>query len=213
MQIKRNIKNVLKSTFVYSMLIKYRQFHGMKSIRELIRSDKYSHMDVHDEIIKLSKMHDVHNFVETGTYSGNTVYGVKDYFTKIYSIELSKEIFFLVKNRFKKYQHIEILNGDSAVILKEVLSLLDGPAIFWLDAHYSSGGTSKGLKHTPVLDEIGLILNHKINNHIILIDDMKDFNGENDYPTINDLENFIANNSNSRLFSIKDGVAYVTPNI
>ena len=207
---KKAIKDVLKRTFVYSLLIKYRQFYGMKSIRKLILDDKYHHMDIHDEIIRLSKRYDIRNFIETGTYSGNTVYGVKDAFNKIYSIELSEQIFHLVRDRFKKYQHIEILNGDSSIVLQEILPLINEPAIFWLDAHYSSGGTSKGLMHTPVLDEIDMILNHKIDNHIILIDDMKDFNGENDYPTLKALEDFITNNSNAH-FSIKNGIAYVIP--
>jgi len=206
-----NIKIIIKKTFIYGLVIKYRQMFGvnrLKDIRDEINSDVYHHDIMHDTIINLSKQYGVENFVETGTYTGNTIYGVKDSFKNIYSVELSKEIFDLVRSRFERYDHIRIFNGDSSDMLEKIAGLLSGPAIFWLDAHYSSGGTSKGELHTPIFKELITIFRLKCNGNIVLIDDMKDFNGMNDYPTVMELKEFIEDNSNYS-FEIKGDVAYL----
>lgn len=189
------------------MIIKYRELLSFNRFKKDIASETYYHHPIHDEIINISKKHNINNFIETGTYMGNTIFAVKDIFRYIYSIELSKKIFNLVKNRFSSYNNIKILNGDSADILSEIIPNIDGPTLFWLDAHYSSGATAKGIKYTPIFEELSIIFNAKY-KHIILIDAMKDFNGENDYPTIKELEMFIKNNSDY-ICEIKNGVAYL----
>ncbi|MBT5490961.1 hypothetical protein HOK00_01245 [bacterium] len=202
------LKSLIKKTFLYAFIIKYRQTKGLKEIEKEISKNKYYPHYIHAEIIELSKKYKINNFVETGTYIGNTIFGVKDAFKTIYSIELNNQIFNLVKERFKEYDDINILNGDSAKILHDILIKINKPTIFWLDAHYSSGGTSKGERHTPIFEELKTIFNHVNKNHIILIDDMKDFIGQNDYPTIKELESFVIENSNYE-FSITNGVAYL----
>ncbi|MBK9350974.1 MAG: hypothetical protein IPN05_12690 [Sulfuritalea sp.] len=79
---------------------------------------------------------------------------------------------------------MHIINGESATALGEFLRGLEQPALFWLDAHYSAGVTAMGALQTPVKDELRAILSHRIKRHHILIDDVKDFNGQNDYPTV-----------------------------
>ena len=138
--------------------------------------------------------HKLETFVETGTYLGDMVWAQKDFFKKIYSIELSRELFAKAKKRFRKMNHVTILQGDSAEELVKVLKEINVPALFWLDGHYSGGITARGDKICPIYGE----LNHIFKNpysHIILIDDARLFTGEDDYPDLQSLRNFIADNS------------------
>lgn len=204
------LKKIIKKTLFYDLLIKYRQFRSKKEIIKTFANYKYSHSQVHDSIIEYAKKCEIRNFIETGTYAGNTLYAVKDYFDNLYSIELNGLIYKLATEKFKNEAKINILHGESDEVLKKLLPTIDGRAVFWLDAHYSSGGTSKGKKHTPIFEELAVIFSHNIKNHIILIDDMKDFNGADDYPTVLELEAFVLQNSNYS-FYIKDGVAHLLP--
>ena len=96
--------------------------------------------------------------------------------------------------------------GDSIDVLPEILAKIEQPCLFWLDAHYSGGVTAKGKKETPILQEIQYILNHDIDRHIILIDDARCFNGQNDYPTIQELKNIILSHLPDWLFEIDNDV-------
>ncbi|MCZ7616643.1 MAG: hypothetical protein M5T52_24530 [Ignavibacteriaceae bacterium] len=85
---------------------------------------------------------------------------------------------------------MEIINGDSGKLLKQLVAKISDPAIFWLDGHYSGFETAKGDIETPIKQELGAILNSEL-NHIILIDDARLFIGQNDYPTIEELKKYI----------------------
>lgn len=77
-------------------------------------------------------------FIETGTFLGDTVDFFKDKFHKIYSIELSHDLAAKAKYIFAEYENIEIVEGNSNVILPKLLQQTKGPTLFWLDGHYSS---------------------------------------------------------------------------
>lgn len=129
----------------------------------------------------------IKNFVETGTYLGDTL----DYIAKTgipcISIELSGELYNTACMRFKKYMNVNLIKGDSSDKLPDILKTLDSPALFWLDGHYSAGITAKGDVHTPVSNELQAILSHAVKGHVILIDDARCFDGTNDYPQLDEL--------------------------
>ena len=179
-----------------------RQFPPPKRIRHLIneeRKDEYNkwfkagklvpppHIIKQKIIKQYAKMHQPNIFVETGTFMGEMVDACSSIFNQIYSIELSRDLFLGAYSRFSKQKHISIIHGDSVDILPEILLKIDEPCLFWLDGHYSGGFTAKGKKDTPILQEVMSILNHHIDRHIILIDDARCFNGQNDYPIIQEL--------------------------
>ena len=144
------------------------------------------------KIIKMyAKKFSINIFIETGTYLGNTVNAVKKSFKKIYSIELNRTLYLKAKQKFIKYKHINVILGDSSEKLPEILSKIESPCLFWLDAHYSGGNTSKTNVETPITKELQCILNYPHKNHVILIDDALDFTGKNDYPTIPELKEMI----------------------
>jgi len=144
--------------------------------------------------------------IETGTFLGDMVEAQKLYFRKIISIELSNELYEKAKKRFRKNNHVEIILGDSGKVLKNIVSQLNKPAIFWLDGHYSSGKTARGDKDCPIFEELATIFSFEDIGHVILIDDARHFNGEGDYPTIQELVNFVKSKNSNYLSAIADDV-------
>jgi len=145
-------------------------------------------------------------FVETGTYRGDTIYAVKNLFGKIYSIELDATLYEKAKQRFSKYPNISILRGDSAKVLPDILSAIKQPCLFWLDAHYSGKGTTKSDKETPICEEIDIIARCLKVNCVILIDDARDFKGQNDYPALEKLRQFVLSRYPAHTFEVKDDI-------
>lgn len=141
-------------------------------------------------IKEYGKFHNAKILVETGTFRGDMIHAQKNNFKKIYSIELNESLYNMAVKRFNRQKHIKIYLGDSSKTLKEIIPELDEKSVFWLDAHYSGGVTSKGDKESPILEELKIILSSKI-NHVILIDDAREFIGERDYPSIEELKKFI----------------------
>jgi len=144
--------------------------------------------------------------IETGTFLGDMVEAQKTRFEKIISIELDIALFNNATERFKNDKNITIMQGDSGKVLPEILKDIKKPAIFWLDGHYSSGITAKGEKECPIMEELDSILDNKMYNHILLIDDARCFVGEGDYPTVEDLTRFIKSKNEAYQVEIKHDI-------
>jgi len=143
--------------------------------------------------------------IETGTFLGDMVEAQRENFKKIYSIELQNELAQKAQQRFINVEHIKILQGDSGKLLRMILTEINEPAIFWLDAHYSGGLTAKGDKDCPIYDEVDAIFEKK-RDHILLIDDARYFTGEGDYPDINSLAAYINSKDARYKMSVKEDV-------
>lgn len=133
-----------------------------------------------------------HRFLET--------YGTISPFKKIYTFELGEKIARIASKRFKLFEEnsgdlakfnfhtdeedllfkdqqsylndsIILINSDSVEGLKKLLPTINEPCCFWLDAHAGAAKYARGPKDVPLLDELKLIENHHIKNHIIAIDD------------------------------------------
>ena len=129
---------------------------------------------------------------------------------KLVSIELDEVFYKDAKQKLKRVTNIEILKGDSGIVLKEITPALNEPCLFWLDGHYSAGFTARGDLETPIISELNTIFSLK-ENHIVLIDDARCFTGENDYPTIEFIQNFITNKRDDYRMEIKDDVIRLHP--
>jgi hypothetical protein len=182
------LKRLLKRTPLFRLIIWLRRRQGsLDELRVQSRANVYHPSPVHDLIRSIAAENAIKVFFETGTYLGNTVFGVKSAFDEVYSVELSGELAALARERFAKDLNVQIICGDSSRALANFLSRLDRPAVFWLDAHYSAGITAMGALQTPIREELSGILAHPVRQHHILIDDVKDFNGQNDYPTVDEI--------------------------
>lgn len=125
--------------------------------------------------------------VETGTFEGEMARKCRDDFARIHTIELDPALAARAAARLARWPQIEVLTGDSAVRLPELLARLAGPALFWLDGHYSGGPTARGARDTPLVEELQAIARHGVRGHVLLIDDARCL-GEGDYPTLAEIE-------------------------
>jgi len=184
--------NFLRKTYMYKLWVLFRLKREEKnSINYWIQSGKPippPHAVKYKTIKEFQKKYSHDTFIETGTYLGAMIESCRANFKTLYSIELSEELQKRACQRFEKHKNIHLICGDSAVKLPELLKEISSPCIFWLDGHFSSGITAKGDKDTPINEEINSIFQHSIKNHVILIDDARLFNGQNDYPEINYLK-------------------------
>jgi len=158
---------------------------------------------------RYSRRYRLRTLVETGTYLGDMVHAMRRRFRSIISIELSPELSAKAKARFAAYSNITILEGDSSVVLPKILRGIQQPSLFWLDGHYSAGITARGAEETPVSAEIGAILDHRIQGHVILIDDARNFDGTHDYPNYESLLQSIQLRRPTAKISRKDDVIRV----
>ena len=113
-------------------------------------------------------------FIETGTYTGKTIFAMEPHFEKLYTIELSTKYYY---NTSKQYtgNKIKFFYGDSTNILCELCPEIKENAIFFLDAHFSSGDTAQGTVDCPLLTEIQTINDLFQEHAIIIIDDFRLF--------------------------------------
>ena len=113
-------------------------------------------------------------FFETGTHYGESVALANNLeFDSILSIEINSEFYNLCMSTFKNNPKVKLFLGDSVEKLPEMLSYIDKPTLFWLDAHINTGDL--------VFKELELIKALPSNNHTIIIDDIPlYFNGKLD---------------------------------
>lgn len=200
------IRELLYKIFFKIKLIK-RKFQVIPEM-----SEKRSVIEFYRKIFEPKVM------VETGTFFGDTIEYFKSKFETLYSIELSEELAERAVKRFANDMQVKIVQGDSGIVLKSILSEINSPVLFWLDGHYSSEfyikgefvRTAKGATDTPVKKELDIILQSKVES-IILIDDARLFNGINDYPTIREVKKKVKSyNANYSVFVKKD-IIHIIP--
>jgi hypothetical protein len=110
-------------------------------------------------------------FFETGTYKGDSVQDALDLgFERIISVESNKEFFDYCMERFQPlnvWEQVKLFYGRSENQMEPLLrDWVNSRTLFWLDAHETG---------SPYKVEIEAILNHPINNHNIIIDDINNF--------------------------------------
>jgi hypothetical protein len=166
---------------------------------------------VKQEVIReFRKNFSINILVETGTFRGEMVYAQRNTFNKIYSIELSEELHKIADIRLKQLSNINLLRGDSSEVLKHIISEIEEPAIFWLDGHYSGFETAKGDFVTPVKKELESILTDN-KKHFILIDDARLFTGKDDYPTLQEIKDYLFSYSDQYEFDVEDDIIRIYP--
>lgn len=160
-----------------------------------------------------ARRYGLQTLVETGTYHGDMVEAMRLFFTRVFSIELSEELHKRAQERFRDFPHIEILHGDSGFEIKTVLRKLTGPALFWLDGHYSGGMTAKAARDTPICDELQHILESPETGHIILVDDARLFGKDKDYPEIGELEGIVHSLQPNLDISVDCDIIRISPRV
>jgi len=144
--------------------------------------------------------------IETGTFMGEMIDAVLSSFTRIISVEFDEALALRARKKFSSYPCITIIHGDSAAVLPQVVVELKEPCLFWLDAHYSGGVTAKSDLMTPIVQELNILLSPGNPDHVILIDDAREFTGQNNYPTLAEVREFIASRRPDWIMHVQDDI-------
>jgi hypothetical protein len=123
---------------------------------------------------RLKKAFGLRTFVETGTHVGETSAWAAEQFDQVETVEAYEPLFEHLRTRFKDKPNVALHFGTSAEMLRRIVPGLDGPALFWLDAHYSGQGTAGEARECPILDEIAA-LDLSPHDNVVLIDDARLF--------------------------------------
>ena len=133
-------------------------------------------------------------FVETGTGYGMTSQKALDGgFKYVRSVELHDPIYQFCLEKFKDNEQIKLWHGRSYEKLPEMISDINEPVTFFLDAHPSGpntaghdelvasnhSDTSEAHQHNIIKKELKVISEHPIKNHTILIDDQHGLHMQN----------------------------------
>ena len=125
------------------------------------------------------------NFVETGTYIGQSLFMISDMFNHLSTVEAKSDLFTASQALFTSRNVGNITGhvGDSRAFLRGIDPAYGNESVYFLDAHYSSGITSREFGACPVIEEIQTIL-ARSPAALIVVDDMRLMTGQEGYPTL-----------------------------
>lgn len=136
-------------------------------------------------ILAVAELFGIKTLVETGTQAGATLAATLAYFDRLYSIEIYQPSVIAARKRFAACPKVEIIHGDSATALPNLLKTIAEPVLFWLDGHYSGKGTGMGEEHSPIAAEVAHIRTLRApGRDAIIIDDARLFVGKDGYPPL-----------------------------
>lgn len=206
---RRLLKRILQPTPLYPPLRRVvRALREAREIAEWVASGRPlppPHVVKRHTVLTFARRFRLRVLVETGTYQGAMVEAMLDHFDRIYSVELSRELYESARERFRGAHHVELIHGDSGTELGWLVPRLHRPALFWLDGHYSGADTARGRKDTPVLEELEHILGAP-EGHVILIDDARCFGTEPGYPSLGDLRALVRSRRPDATISVQDDI-------
>lgn len=151
--------------------------------RGLLIQPRYLHKSLFAAGIGVASRKSV--FVETGTYTGQSVYKIVSLFREVHTVEASPDLNRAARELFKAKEitNVSALLGDSQGFLRSLAPQVYEDAVFFLDAHYSSGITSQEYGACPVIEEIDIVLSRSP-NALIVVDDLRKMTGRDGYPTL-----------------------------
>jgi len=152
-------------------------------------------------LLSYARAYGLYTFVETGTCHGAMVKALVRYFERIETIEMYEPNFVTARRMLAHYSHVACHLGDSAEVLRRLADTISDPALFFLDAHYSGGGTARGEVDTPIVSELEAIARRANAGDVVVIDDARLFAGQpyhtvefRDYPSLEWIQDFVVDN-------------------
>jgi hypothetical protein len=159
----------------------------------------------------------IRDFVETGTYRGGTVRIMSPRFERIHTVELQPAIYEATRERLSNLTNVDFRLGDTEAHLPDILSRLKGPALIWLDAHWSAGETGKTDTQCPLLRELAIVYGSR-GDHVVMIDDARLFMAPapppmkpEDWPSIAQIEAFLAQQQSAPFVKVVGDVIVAVP--
>lgn len=136
------------------------------------------------QVKKVLDFYSIKNFVETGTGAAEVVRDISEINEKlnVHTIEIIPEIYEKNTISYSYLNNVTWHLGQSSDILPEIVSQMNTPTLFWLDAHFpgadfglASYGDEPDLeKRLPLKSELEKIVNNKdVTNDVFVIDDLR----------------------------------------
>lgn len=132
-------------------------------------------------LVQILSDHALSAAVETGTFLGDTAAVLSRHCEQVTTIELHPHLAALARLRFTNNRRVRVVEGDSGLLLPKIVAGLDRPTLFYLDGHYSGDGTAPS---APLLKEISAIIDGAKKGSVVVIDDLRCFGVDPDYPTL-----------------------------
>ena len=109
-------------------------------------------------------------FIETGTYLGASLPWASANFEQVWTIEINPDYQRQAMQTVGPLPNVTFLLGNSRDHIAKLCRELDGPALFWLDAHAGAGFF--GQEKCPLLEELKAVLSSR-KPHCILVDEAR----------------------------------------
>jgi hypothetical protein len=137
-----------------------------------------------EEILKACKKaksmsgwnHELKNFIETGTYKGDTTCMAAKSYNQVYTVEIFEPLYQEAKERARRegLDNINFYLGDSLVKLEEIAPLVKEGGVFFIDAHISGHDSSwNHSERVPLIHEIEIILKSLEGPSLFIVDDAR----------------------------------------
>jgi hypothetical protein len=161
-------------------------------------------------VAEYAERYRLRTLVETGTYYGEMVAAMLDRFDQICSIEFDPQLAALARRRFESHTHVRVLEGDSERLIPELLADITEPCLFWLDAGYY-GFADQTSNTGRLASELNAILSHRIQEHVILLDDARGLTGADGRYTASQLISEVEHRFPTRKAQVSVDILRITP--
>ncbi len=130
---------------------------------------------------EVAKRLSIRRFMETGYGWGRMIRAIAKDFDEIMTIERDDKLYQKAFEEFADAGHVRLFRGDSSTLLPAIILELDGPCLFWLDAHGEDG--------SPVISELRSVLSRgKVGDRdAVMIDDLRCFGVEPGWPSLEEV--------------------------
>jgi hypothetical protein len=123
--------------------------------------------------LSLAQAGRLREFVETGTFQGASLPWAAQHFERVSTIEINADYQRIAKQNVGPLSNVNFVLGNSTDHMSKVCGELNGPALFWLDAH-AGAGFFAAQDNCPLLAELRIVLASS-ELHCILVDDARAF--------------------------------------
>jgi hypothetical protein len=125
------------------------------------------------ELSRFKELFQLHSFIETGTYSGDTTAEASKIFDEVHSVEIWEPLYHRAQERFAQTPNVHLYLGDTTRLLAQMVQKSAPKRLYWLDAHSSGDGTGGTPGFSPILMELDQIYSANDLESVVLIDDLR----------------------------------------
>jgi hypothetical protein len=161
-------------------------------------------------VLNCARAYNCVSFVETGTFMATTTKMMADQGFDVTTIELSPQLHEAAVLKMADHKNVRCLQGDSGILLGQVVNTIRHPALYWLDGHYSGGQTAKADTETPLLRELWHIFGSDVSQDVVLIDDVRCL-GQGDYPSMSFVLDLVKNYMPNHTVSVFHDIMRIAP--